>query len=259
MRSTIIFLKCRVLSVGKIAMAKDVAWSVWNKDALESALPAADCIVCDPPYKLTTGGGRSGDAGRMSGIFDLDNYDNGGQIVPCEIDWDDFMGPCFDALRDPGHAYFMANNRNVQPMLNAAEKAGFHFHNLLVWDKITATPNRWYMKNLEFTGFFSKGNAFYINDCSQKQLIRCPQKDESFGDSGKPHPTEKPVSLMKSYIINSTKPGEIVLDPFMGSGSTGVAALQAGRRFIGIEKEEKYFDMAVDRLQAALLQGSFSL
>ena len=105
-----------------------------------------DLIVTDPPYKLESGG-RSG---LMGGIFDPDNYDNSGSIVDCDIDWPDFM-PLLSAMLPRGHAYVMANNRNVQAMLNAAEAAGFGFHNLLVWDKISCTPNRWYAKNLEFT------------------------------------------------------------------------------------------------------------
>ena len=69
-------------------------------------------------------------------------------------------------------------------------------------------------------------------------------------DDGKPHPTEKPAALMKTYILNSSKPGDVVLDPFMGSCSTGVAAIKAGRRFVGIEKSEKFFRMAVRRMEA---------
>lgn len=215
-------------------------------DILKSVL-RYDCIVTDPPYKLISGGNTTGE---MGGCFSVDNYDNSGSIVDCDIEWSDFMQPLFDGLTDPGHAYFMANNRNVYPMLKAAEESGFYFHNLLVWDKITATPNRWYMKNCEFIGFFSKGKAFNISDCSQKQLIRCPQEDKSgaFSDDSKSHPTEKPVALMQAYIENSTKLGDTVIDPFMGSGSTAIAALNCGRKFIGIEKNEKYFNMAKKRI-----------
>lgn len=235
--------------------AKDGSWSVYCQDSTEW-MPAADLIVTDPPYLLTSGGKNTGE---MGGCLANDIYNNSGGLIDCQIDWKDFMPLLFKSLKDPGHAYIMANNRNVQPMLNAADEAGFHFHNLLVWDKVSATPNRWYMKNLEFTGFFSKGKAFYINDCSQKQLIRCPQVDESKDENGKPHPTEKPVSLMACYIINSTHEGQTVLDPFMGSGTTGVAAVQYGRKFIGIEKDERFFDMAVERLSKALDQRNFAI
>lgn len=212
-------------------------------DALEimPSLGVVDCIVTDPPYKLTSGGNTMGE---MQGIFSKDRYDNSGSIVECDIDWPDFMPAIYDCL-SRGHAYIMCNNRHVQNMLNAAESAGFNFHNLLVWDKITATPNRWYMKNLEFTGLFYKGKAQFINDCGSKQLIRCPQVDES------DHPTEKPVALMQHYIENSTQAGQVVFDPFMGSGTTGIACVSIGRKFIGIEKDEKHFKTACTRIQRA--------
>ncbi len=202
-----------------------------------------DCLVCDPPYKLTAGGGNpSADHKKMAGIFNNDKYDNKGQIVECEIDWQDFM-PLFYDILPAGHAYIMCNNRHIQNMLNAAQDAGFKFHNMLVWDKITATANRWYMKNCEFTGLFYKGKAQFINDCSSKQLIKCQQIDDSI------HPTEKPVPLMQHYICNSTNPLGVVIDPFMGSGTTGVSCIKAGRKFIGIEKDKSYFDECVRRIK----------
>lgn len=200
-----------------------------------------DGVVCDPPYLLTSGGAAAGGLHERIGG---DGYDNGGHLVACDIDWPNIMA-LFFSIMERGHAYVMANNRNVQPMLNAAQSAGFGFHNLLVWDKVTATPNRWYMKNCEFTGLFYKGKAQAINECGSMSLIRYPHKDESN------HPTEKPVALMEHYITNSTQPGQVILDPFMGSGSTGVAAVRAGRKFIGIELDEGHYQTALDRIRTA--------
>lgn len=202
----------------------------------------ANCLVCDPPYLLTTAGASEGGLHERIGGA---GYDNGGHLVPCDVDWNDFM-PLFYRIMERGHAYVMANNRNVEPMLNAARKAGFEFHNLLVWDKQSATPNRWYMKNCEFTGLFYKGKARRINDCGSMACIRYPQKDESN------HPTEKPVALMEYYILNSTQPGDLVIDPFMGSGTTGVACARTGRRFVGIELDDGYFDESVRRIKDTL-------
>lgn len=217
--------------------------TLYHGDAIE-LLPSikADMICTDPPYKLTSGGGTPNDGRRMSGKFNPTEYNNNGNIVDCDIDWTDFMPLLYQSLNDNSHAYVMANNRHVQNMLNSAEQAGFNFHNLLVWDKSTATPNRWYMKNCEFTGFFYKGKAKYINDCGAKQLLYVPQ--ELYGD----HPTTKPIMLMRHYIEMSSKKDDTVLDPFMGSCSTGIAALQSGRKFIGIEKSEKYFNLSVKRV-----------
>jgi site-specific DNA-methyltransferase (adenine-specific) len=71
------------------------------------------------------------------------------------------------------------------------------------------------------------------------------------------HPTEKPVSLMSELIELFTQERETILDPFMGSGTTGVAAVQMGRSFIGIERESKYFDIACKRIEQAYAQGDF--
>jgi DNA modification methylase len=217
-------------------------------DALE-ILPtiSADLIVTDPPYKLTSGGGtpRNGQQ-RMSGCFNSELYSNDGNIVECNIDWPDFMPLLYGVLKPGCHAYVMANNRHVQAMLNEAESSGFLFHNLLVWDKGTATPNRWYMKNLEFCGFFYKQRSKYIADCGAKQLIYVPQEDYAG------HPTTKPVALMEHYIRNSSEIGDVVLDPFMGVGSAGVAAVRSGRKFVGIEIDQKWFDHACRRIEARL-------
>jgi len=213
-------------------------------DCLEimPTLEKVDAVVTDPPYKLVCGG-RTNES--MGGKFKIENYDNSGGIVTCDIDWTDFMPPIYKSLKDNAHAYIMANNRHVQNMLNSSEAAGFKFHNLLAWNKGTATPNRWYMKNLEFTGFFYKGKAFFINDCGSTQLHKIP----NIINAG--HPTEKPPELMSVYIGNSTQRQETVLDPFMGSGTTGVACAKLGRKFIGIELEPKYFDIACERIQKA--------
>lgn len=75
--------------------------------------------------------------------------------------------------------------------------------------------------------------------------------------SGKEHPTQKPVPLMTWCIKLLPSDSAIILDPFMGSGTTGVAAVQMGRQFIGIEREEKYFQIACKRIEEAQRQGDF--
>ena len=208
-------------------------------------LDAVDCIVTDPPYRLTSGGKggnpKKDGVKRMSGCFTASEYENKGDIVECNIDWIDFMPLLFKVLNH-GHAYVMCNNRHIANCENASLSAGFKLHNWLVWNKMTCTPNRWYMKNCEFTGFFYKGRAKFINDCGHKQLLSCPQED--YGN----HPTTKPIALMQHYIENSTKKADTVLDPFMGVGSTGVAAINSGRKFIGIEIDENYFNLAHERI-----------
>ena len=242
--------------------------TVYLGDALEilPQLEKADLAAFDPPYVLTTGGGSPTNGKRMSGKFAIDKYDNGGQIVDCDIDWHEFMPVVYNALVENAHCYVMANNRHVLNMLLSAQQAGFGFHNLLYWRKTnSATANRWYMKNNEFVGFFYKGKAFYINDCGAKQDVICPddmQYPENIAypiEKNTPHPTQKPVALMQYYIEQSSQPGQLVLDPFAGSGSTGVAALRCGRRFIGIEKNQKWFDLTCTNLEMELTCGQVDL
>jgi site-specific DNA-methyltransferase (adenine-specific) len=204
-------------------------------------LGAVDLVVTDVPYLLESGGNTTGE---MGGKFAVGTYDNSGSIIPADITFDEFM-PLIARTIDQGHGYFMVNNRYLARIENAALAAGFRFHNWLVWDKSTGTPNRWYMKNCEFTLLVFRGHAQPINDCGARQLIRCPNV------IGGVHETQKPVALMAHYIGNSSAPGQRVLDPFMGSGSTGVAAVELGREFIGIERDERYFEIACKRIEAA--------
>ena len=69
------------------------------------------------------------------------------------------------------------------------------------------------------------------------------------------HPTGKPVDMVCSWVNRFTDRGGVILDPFMGSGTTGVAAIQLGRKFIGIEREPKYFEIACQRIEQAVAQG----
>jgi site-specific DNA-methyltransferase (adenine-specific) len=212
--------------------------------AILPSLPKTDLIVSDVPYALTTGG-VSKSSKTMSGIFASHNYRNDGQLIMATVPFPEMMTAFHAVLVDDADCYVMANDKNVHPLTDAAFNAGFGLHNLLVWDKVTPTANRWYMKNLEFTLYLWKGRAKTINDPSSKQLLR-GGLDKVCG-----HPTEKPVYLMAEYVRNSSRPGDTVLDPFMGSGSTGVSAMNLGRKFIGIEIHEPFFEMACKRIEAA--------
>jgi site-specific DNA-methyltransferase (adenine-specific) len=217
-------------------------FKIFCGDARDVDPQEVDLLLSDPPYLLEQGGCTTEDGlhKRMG-----EDYKNDGRIVECDIEWQEIAAINYAWLRSGKHAYIMCNNRHVEGMLTAHSAEGFSFHNLLVWDKVSMTANRWYMKNCEYIGFFYKQSSFPINNCSSKQLVKMPQKDET------KHPTEKPVLLMQHYIENSTQPGETVFDPFMGVATTGVAALKSGRKFIGIEIDEKWFDVAVKRLSEA--------
>jgi site-specific DNA-methyltransferase (adenine-specific) len=208
-----------------------------------------DAVVTDPPYLVSKGGFASNL--QLDGGFGgwMKDYGNGGDIVLCDLNFSDWMPVVFNALSDQAHAYFMTNGRNLSAMQAAGEDAGFRIHTVLVWDKRAALPNKYYQNVTEFGLFMFKGKAKTINNPGSKNLVSIFQRDES------EHPTEKPVELMRYWIGNSSAPDDMILDPFMGSGTTGVAAVQMNRHFVGIEREPKYFDIACKRIEDAQRQG----
>jgi site-specific DNA-methyltransferase (adenine-specific) len=121
---------------------------------------------------------------------------------------------------------------------------GFKVHNLLSWRKNTCTPNRWGMKNQERIFLLRKGPARSLYNPSLKEVEDC----NVVPYHSKTHPTEKPVDLIKRYIEASSVKGDCVLDPFAGTGSTGLAARRMGRRFIGFELDPEYHGVACSRL-----------
>jgi len=216
-----------------------------------------DAAVFDPPYPTISGGSNQDKGGkhqRPSGILTK----NDGKIFGYnDISPDEYLPEVYRVLRGNAHMYLMTNVLNLaqKDLLGSIARAGFQVHNILVWRKNNATPNRWYMKDLEYTIFARKGKAFPINHAGTRSSgdVFPHPLDWDNVSSPKAHPTEKPVNLMATYIQNSTLPGDTVLDPFMGAGSTGVAALQEGRQFVGIEMDPMYADIAAERMDSALI------
>lgn len=199
-----------------------------------------DLIVTDPPYKVITGGKNNGrNSKRPVGILSNNNGYFNNTPAPKQ-----YMSELFRVLKNETHCYIFSNAVCLSEMLIEAQLAGFKLHNILIWEKNNCTPSQWYMKNCEYILFLRKGNAKYINNIGQSKTVH------KFNNitGRKVHPTEKPVDLLEFYIKNSSNVGDVVLDPFMGSGSTGVACINTKRNFIGIELNEKYFNIAKERI-----------
>ena len=198
-----------------------------------------DLILTDPPYKCISGG-KPHKKGQPSGMLSK----NDGKIFNHNnINPKVWIPEMYRVLKDNSQCYIMVNTLNMENYLRICRETGFKLHNILSWKKSNCTPSRWYMKNCEFTLFLRKGKAKTINNVGSKMIHEFPN---IIGN--KLHPTEKPVELMKYYIENSSNVGDIVFDPFMGVGSTGVAANELDRDFIGIEIDKEYYDIAKERL-----------
>lgn len=225
-------------------MFEDKNYELYLGDCLEvmKNIPSesVDCIVSDVPYKVISGGNKR-EKGKPSGIL----AKNDGKIFDCnDITPSQYMKDLYRILKEETHCYIFINFLNLQEMMEEAQKAGFKLHTLLIWKKNNKTPSRWYMKNQEYILFMRKGKAKPVKNGGVGHIL------EFNNIKGKKlHPCEKPVDLLELLIQNSTNENDIVFDPFMGSGSTGVACLNTNRKFIGIEIDEHYFNVSKNRLE----------
>jgi site-specific DNA-methyltransferase (adenine-specific) len=225
---------------------------IYNEDCLEGMrkIPdeTVDLIVTDPPYKTITGGDSNGKnsirpKGILSGNRKLFKYQT--NISICN-----WMPELFRVLKQGTHCYVFSNVLNLKEMIEEGERAGFKLQNLLVWEKNNCTPSQYYMKNCEYVLMLRKGRAKWINDIGGSKTVH--RYENIIGN--KTHPAEKPVPLIEFYINNSTNEGDIVLDPFMGSGATAIACINTNRNYIGFEIDKHYCDIANERIKKALAE-----
>lgn len=229
-------------------MGDVVQVDLYNGDCLEvlKGVPngSVDLVATDCPYHITPGGCTN--KGKGNGIFQKEMASNGKLFVHNDIEFSEWLPEVYRVLKFGTHCYIFCNGRNLMRLQIEAEKVGFAYQNTLVWDKGNVTPNRYYMGACEFVLMLKKGKSRTINDRGCPNILRVQNRI-----GRKNHPTEKPINLMKILVENSTQPNDLVLDPFMGSGTTGVACVNTGRKFIGIELDEKYFNIAQDRINQA--------
>ena len=160
-----------------------------------------------------------------------------------DIQFSQWLPLVYRVLKNGCHAYIMINWRNLKELQVEAEKVWFEYQQLLVRDKGNATPNRYYLNSCEFILMLRKWSARNINEMWTKNILRVPNIIWN-----KKHPTEKPVELMKILIRNSTNEWELVFDPFMWAWATAIAAKELRREFVGCEIDERYYNIAQQRL-----------
>lgn len=224
---------------------------LYNQDCLEilKNIPneSIDLIVTDSPYPTTS----RGSAGNSGGMLQKDINKKGQVFQFNNIDCSLYAPEFFRILKDGTHCYTMTNHINLIHMLNTFIRCGFHFTKSLIWDKGNKIMGQYYMSQYEYILFFRKGKAKRINNCGTSDILSIPNKKLKGEDGKNLHDTEKPVELMEILINNSSQENDIVLDPFMGIGSTGIASVKNNRNFIGCEIDENYFTIAQDRINNA--------
>ena len=158
---------------------------------------------------------------------------------------------------NPGGTFIIFNSyRNLTPIIDELEKHGIIVKDLLKWIKSNPMPRnttRRYVQDTEYAIWgVAPGEKWVFNLPDNAKYLRAEFHTPTvLGRERTGHPTQKSLKLMNELISIHTNPGDTILDPFMGSGSTGVAALESGRGFIGIELDQDYYNLAKDRLERA--------
>ena len=230
---------------------------------------SVDMIFADPPYNLQLGG-------------DLFRPE-GGRVDAVDNDWDKFDSlATYDAftrawlaearrvLKDDGTIWVIGSYHNIYRVGSLLQDADFWILNDIVWRKANPMPNfrgtrftnahetlLWCAKDEKARYHFNYQAMKALNDDLQMRsdwmLPICSGAERLKGADGhKAHPTQKPESLLYRVLLSCTKPGDTVLDPFFGTGTTGAVARRLGRKWIGIEREEAYLEAARERIAATL-------
>lgn len=205
---------------------------------------SVDLLVTDPPYPTTS----RGNAGNSGGMCQTKLFTEGKVFKHNSIDCSQYAHEFYRILKDGSHCYVMTNHINLIKMLNTFTNSVFHFIKCLIWNKGNKIMGQYYMSQFEYILFFRKGKGVKINHCGTSDILSVPNNKTKDMNGKNLHDTEKPVELMKILIDNSSQIGDTVLDPFMGIGATGIASKQLNRKFIGIELDENYYNIAVKRI-----------
>ena len=208
-----------------------------------------DHIITAPPYNISKDNNFNTMKNPRVGV-DFGNWDRG------KFDLYSWVPNYSKLLNKNGSMIIFCSYRFISYIIDAleSEEADMVVKDIIVWQKSNPMPrniNRRYVQDMEFAIWAVKKKAKWIfNKPDDKPYLRAMFTTPVVSGGEKlGHPTQKSLQLMEDIVTIHTNPGDLILDPFMGSGSTGVAALKNGRRFLGIEFEKEYFEMAKKRLE----------
>jgi len=213
---------------------------------------SVDLIFADPPYALSGNKNITCKGGKWS-ICDKGDWDKIDDIDSFNNKW---IQECKRILKDEGTIWISGTLHNHPSVGMALKKNNFWIINDIIWFKPNATPllsrNR-LVPSTELIWLASKSKKYYLNYEIAKEIGKWKQMRNVWALSAEKHktkhPTEKPEKLLERIIRIGSKRGDTILDPFMGSGTTGAVARKWARKFIGIEIEKEYFDIAEKRIE----------
>lgn len=253
---------------------KDDNFVLYNGDSIllmnQLKPDSVDMIFADPPYNLSNGG-FTVHAGKMVSV----NKGNWDKSNGFQDDYDfhyRWLEACKRILKPHGTLWVSGTYHSIYQCGHALQSHGYHILNDISWFKPNASPNLscrfftashetliWARKEKKAKHTFNY-DLMKEGDWPEDQLKKPGLQMRSVWSMGTPkpaekkfgkHPTQKPLELLKRIVLASTNKGDVILDPFTGSSTTGLAAVQHGRKFIGIDLEKQYLDLSVKRYKDA--------
>ena len=217
-----------------------------------------DVIFADPPYFLSNGG-VSISSGKIVSV-NKGEWDKKENYVNVEKFTTDWISECYRILKKKCSIWISGTYHNIFLVKKVLDEIGFKIINIVIWKKTDPPPLIYKNKcrySYEFIIWADKGHNhiynykemfdIFNNELEDVWVLPSVQMSEKkFGY----HPTQKPECLLERIIKASTNIYQVVLDPFMGSGTTGAVCKRLNRKFIGIEKEKKYFEIAKNRYKS---------
>lgn len=217
-----------------------------------------DMVFADPPYFLS-GGGISYQSGKVVCVDkgDWDKPSSPEEMDRFNLRW---LSACRDHMKDNATIWISGTHHNIFSVQQQLLKLGFKILNVITWAKTNPPPNiscRYFTYSTEFIIWARKSpkTPHYFNYELMKELNANKQMTDvwqlpaiaKWEKSCGKHPTQKPLGLLARIIQASTQPAAWILDPFSGSGTTGIAANLLGRRYLGLEKEDEFLSMSKAR------------
>lgn len=235
--------------------------NIYNMDCIEGLKEIADksidCVITDPPYWHKKSPGKPYSQRKQCNTeskfsnSELYNYD--GDMIKGMSDFDgehiDELMKAIEPKMKIMNAYIFCSETQVPYYAMWAENNGYMF-SILVWEKPLSIINKnRFSQNLEYImRIYDYGTA--LRRLPNNELYNRVKKTAPVNGSEKIHVTQKPVSIIREFVLLNTDEGATILDPFMGSGSTAIACLREKRHFIGFELNEKFYKKASDRIKA---------
>jgi len=228
---------------------------------------SVDLIFADPPYFLSNGG-ITCKAGKVVSV-DKANWDKSKGFEKDLEFTQRWLSQSKRILKDNGSIWVSGTLHNIYKVGYSLQKLGFKILNEIIWYKSNAPPNiscRYFTHSHEtllwarkspyvphkynydlMKSWSSKSDKINFKDKQMRSVWQIPLTPSWEKEAGK-HPTQKPIELLKRVILSSSNKGDLVLDPFNGSGTTGLVAKKYNRKYIGIDTEKEYLDLTLKRI-----------